>query len=698
MRGPLVILGMLVLAVCGAWLLGDRPTPLTGGGRLEPSVELPDPAVEAARQDGPANEPEIERAVGPVDVPRRFDGPWVLVVGPDGQVVPDAEVFALGKSPLLLDDDLETYDRVETEGIPLLVDDVGRVRVDPDWPGVMLVGRTDRLWGVRSFYLNRGKFGATQEKTLRLRPRRALELSLAGVDAGLAGRITLEVERSGAWWRGQPAGDEPMSVPHIDWLADADGDGVFADDVDVMAFVDGRLVLWRSLRDHELNAGRAIVALPPIGTMSVRFASADGSAFGGPVQLWVESNRARRESHDVAAGEAATIDAVADGERLTLVASPVSRSHRPAAKEVTVALTDGSQEAVVYFDHPRDGDAGDIALTGPPILLFTLTDESGAPLTEVTLKEWNSTFRDGRYEGVVADSAGRFRWRAEAESGSVRSYRLRAWVEERGSNIGFIDVIGSQLLLSGDNDIGAVTVMPATEVARGVVVDELGEPVKGVPVRYSSARSVRRCETDHLGRFTLFAGEEPSRRYTPQVELDGYRSRAIGPTDGEWRVVMLPELSVTGAIELGDIPSDQVRVRVRRGRSGGYLKLDDAGRFEIILAGRGSVRLEVLLRTQDEPLIVLPAVEPGATELSLSIRDRASVATIQVVDQAGDPVAGALVRVGHHRVSTSTDADGKARVVIGDKPMHLQVADKSLREVWTTDAFTGDVEVVLDLR
>ena len=156
------------------------------------------------------------------------------------------------------------------------------------------------------------------------------------------------------------------------------------------------------------------------------------------------------------------------------------------------------------------------------MLFAKLVDDNGAPIADQK-PSLLLTSRSGRLEGeeIITDKDGRFHLPYFARANQLPPYRLEIRLNQNVPTVGFAAPL-AQLPQAMVTDLGEIALSDLGEYARGIVVDDGGNPVAGADIqlqrgrpsgnnselRYSDQAFVK-TSTDEQGQFQIFGSFEP---------------------------------------------------------------------------------------------------------------------------------------------------------------------------------------------
>ena len=290
---------------------------------------------------------------------------------------------------------------------------------------------------------------------------------------------------------------------------------------------------------------------------------------------------------------------------------------------------------------------------------------------------------------AVADDAGRFEVSGLGEGPFDLTARARKSSPEGVNGQGIEWIAVARNVAAGTE--GVELMLEAPRVIRGIVVDDLGEPIPEFQVEATEAGKpywetvIQGGFEDDSGSFELKGFVDGD--WTLRAEADGYVAtgvdEGVGVTvpqsDAPVRIVLQRALRVAGTVvDPGGAPVPGAEVRFDSGpRSGRFWSsstsrtADDRGHFEFGgLPAEGAAltaRAEGWAPSEPTPV----AGDPGATVQDVTLRLRVGATiTGEVYDKEGNPDANAAVSVSGSGFAnpflgentTTTDAAGKFRV------------------------------------
>jgi protocatechuate 3,4-dioxygenase beta subunit len=202
----------------------------------------------------------------------------------------------------------------------------------------------------------------------------------------------------------------------------------------------------------------------------------------------------------------------------------------------------------------------------------------------------------------------------------------------------------------------------------GVVVDPSGRPIEGVMVSAKSGPSEASTDTDPAGRFVLRPLAAGSYRVEAIRSLGQVEDVSVEATTGatDVRLVLAGTGTLTGVVMLDGAPvtdyyvgmsqfaavayGDMVGSHTADGR---FTQKVAAGRYVVVVAGDGFATKE---------LEGIELADGATVDVGVIAVERGGVVRGRVVDAAGAPVAGALVRSGVHMmlIDDASDEPGSA--------------------------------------
>jgi protocatechuate 3,4-dioxygenase beta subunit len=194
---------------------------------------------------------------------------------------------------------------------------------------------------------------------------------------------------------------------------------------------------------------------------------------------------------------------------------------------------------------------------------------------------------------------------------------------------------------------------PESVLTGKVVLASTGEPVAGVEVSAAGSGGLTSTLSDAEGRFTLDRLAPGS--YKPWAEGDELYGQAanqthlgLGQTSEEVIVRVYPAAHVEGRVRIAgaDQPCTHGMLRLHGpGSQDEYGELDDEGHVELraVLPGHYEVSVTCLGYLADEHYPALVVADHDLDGLEWEVHDALTIAGL-VVDEAGDPIAGARVQ------------------------------------------------------
>ncbi len=316
-----------------------------------------------------------------------------------------------------------------------------------------------------------------------------------------------------------------------------------------------------------------------------------------------------------------------------------------------------------------DQDLGDVVAEGAARIAGVVQDENGRPLAGVKVTARNSVFAFGSASSSVSDREGRF------ELGKL----TRGTWTLRTASANHLPAVQEIVLAGEEQRAGVVIALGRGAAVSGQVVDDRGLPVAGLKVaaqRQEERGEVRiarfaadeATETDAAGYFTLagLAGQTATVRAFGRGHTEAEAAGvAVGTGD---LVLTVQRLGVIEGVLLGagGEPIGGSEIVALRGGAGADAEVDVVelegpmvpflgNRARTHTAADGTFRLEnvrpgavtVLARGKTHRPARQTGLQLAPAQVVRGVRlvaELGATAVVEVVDEAGQPIAGAKVR------------------------------------------------------
>jgi gliding motility-associated-like protein len=312
--------------------------------------------------------------------------------------------------------------------------------------------------------------------------------------------------------------------------------------------------------------------------------------------------------------------------------------------QVTVVLPDGEYDYTVNADGFEDftgtitvdGEDMDETITMTPethTITITVVDENGDPIEGATVTingEEYVTDENGQVTVVLPD--GEYDYTVNAD--------------------GFEDFTGT-ITVDGEDMDETITMTPETHTITITVVDENGDPIAGATVTINGENYT----TDENGQVTI---ELPDGEYDYTVEADGYNdftgTITVGGEDVDEAVIMIAEqeethtVTITVVDENGD-PIEGATVTI----NGEEYVTDENGQVTLELPN-GEYDYTVTIDGYDDFTGTITVGGEDVDE-TVTMTTETHTVTITVVDENGDPIAGATITINGE--TYTTDENGQ---------------------------------------
>lgn len=698
-----VILGIALVA--SAWNMLPEPGPAENTEGVAGSLDAEADPAAAGRGIATSRfrEATESRRIG--------EGLTLRVVGADQRVVEAAEVRFMASDPdgeQLLREAMLAYgwDRIpllERHGEKLLTDAAGEVRLPRFHSVASVAARHGDLWSMLD--LREGMEGPV---LLVLRASPALKIEV--VDAA-----------------GKPASHVPVTLRSVQgtegmdlWRGTSDANGVaviqHVADVAQQDRLEGTLLLapgfpcgaeFARTVDLRTDLAKPVrLTVPPLGSLTVRVESNDGSAL--PRGSFVTVTGVDGVDGEVSAqviDNVAHISALAVGVAVQLRGHTSERWRPCLGNHAGPSLPGEVANAALRFDAEW------------PALSAQLVEENGTPAATQSfnahlLSELGLPLRSF---GVRTDAVGKFRCDLPS-FGGVRCSRLEVTRVERdtGSVHSMAFAPLSQHHPDGVTLLGTLILQPAPRVVSGTVVDTDGLPLRGtlVEVELRTPTGVwlqsheLRCESGVQGAYEI-RGPVPAAPLRLRVQRERWRlldAVPFTPGSSGVRLVLERLSSVVGQV-IVDAIVDPRQIEVALEPRGGGVPVAVGrpgvdGRFFIEYVPQGTWRCTVTAEGGHSEIVVIPdvVVRVGGDDPRLScidLRGRCRGIAVDVVDEAGQAIDEAWVHVAAAgRGAWRRARDGHLEVVLGAAPLTLTAQAPGLRTV-RTESVIGDTRMVL---